>query len=85
MICARFGGDEFIAIGKKDENETSSFEERLTAKLKEINSRNLKPYDVSASIGTVLKTLTKDDHIDDLIRLADDKMYTAKKAKKRYS
>lgn len=85
MICARFGGDEFIAIGKRDENETSSFEERLTAKLKEINSRNIKPYDVSASIGTVMKTLTKDDHIDDLIRLADDKMYTVKKAKKRYS
>lgn len=82
MICARYGGDEFLAIGKKSDSETSTYEERLTAKLKEINDGIDKPYEVSASIGTIIRSITKDDHIDELIRLADKKMYTAKKAKK---
>ncbi len=85
MICARFGGDEFIAFGKKDTDDGPTFEERLTAKLSEVNGRHGKPYDVSASIGTIDCKITKETDVQELIRLADDKMYANKKSKKRYS
>ena len=82
-ICARFGGDEFIIFStnvRRDEAET--LEARFTAELEHINSIIMKPYKLSASLGSITATLNEDDTLYGMIKLADDKMYEIKKKKK---
>ena len=79
-VCGRFGGDEFVAVGRGEEF-TSRFEKKFMSKLEKINSRSNKPYELSASLGyiTVVPKLT--DTLFDLIQQADAKMYEVKKEK----
>lgn len=48
----------------------------------EINLREQKPYEIAASIGTIIAPAAVDVGILDIIQLADDKMYDIKKARK---
>lgn len=82
MVCARFGGDEFVAFGREDRHALMSFEERLNKKLGEINADVSKPYPIAASIGTIIAPAAEDLKIMDIIQMADDKMYNIKKDRK---
>ena len=82
MVCARFGGDEFVAFGREDRHALMSFEERLNKKLGEINADVSKPYSIAASIGTIIAPAAEDLKIMDIIQMADDKMYNIKKDRK---
>ncbi len=81
-VCARFGGDEFVAFGREDRHALMSFEERLNKKLGEINADVSKPYSIAASIGTIIAPAAEDLKIMDIIQMADDKMYNIKKDRK---
>ncbi len=82
LICARFGGDEFIIFGADvNEEEVQLFEHKLTAKLDEINRILNKPYPISASMGTYLTSVTPDMPLFQIITKADEKMYEQKKRK----
>ena len=82
MFCARFGGDEFLAFGKEEIGSDTTFEERLNRMFEEINRREKKPYEIAASIGTIIAPASEDVAILDIIQQADDKMYDIKKARK---
>jgi diguanylate cyclase (GGDEF)-like protein len=82
MVCARFGGDEFIIFGIADEDAAYEIESRLTSRLSEMNSILNKPYEFSASIGMCVTEVHEDDKLFSLITMADDKMYEQKKLKK---
>lgn len=83
-ICARFGGDEFIILSvnaKRDED--ANLERRFAEDLENMNRIINKPYKLSASLGSVIKTLSSGDTLYSLIKEADDRMYEIKRQKKR--
>lgn len=82
-VCARFGGDEFIIFGAdSDEDDMEKLENDFRKKLSEVNSIIMKPYNIDASIGTVVANVTPDDKLFELITQADAIMYEQKKRKK---
>lgn len=84
-ICARTGGDEFLAIGCADYTD-DQIEQYLTyihQYLERYNSSSDKPYQVEASIGWLCRNVTKDDDLQKLIEEADGYMYANKIARKK--
>ncbi len=82
QICARFGGDEFITISSGlTEDDVAQFELDFCKRLKEVNQVINKPYELNASIGTYLTTVTDDMKLFALIAKADQIMYEQKKRK----
>lgn len=82
-ICARLGGDEFIILGAgMDENDAELLERRFNTKIAEINKIVNKPYEISASIGTFISSVSLESMLFKLITKADEKMYEQKKRKK---
>lgn len=81
-ICARFGGDEYLAalVGCAD---PAVFEKQFTAKLAEINAGSDKPYSVAASLGAeVISPEDALNHLQEAIKRADNKMFKCKKRSK---
>ncbi|MBR4555099.1 MAG: GGDEF domain-containing protein [Ruminococcus sp.] len=79
-MCARFGGDEFIIFGTaKDESDGDELIESLKSRLAQINRLIHKPYEISASIGTVVSDIGEDCTLFSLITSADEIMYEQKK------
>lgn len=79
----RLGGDEFIIIF--DGIDSSIAEEvwgRITSIYEEINSNENRQYLISVSHGIVSHSNNQRSQIDDLIKLADEKMYEEKRATK---
>ena len=82
QICARFGGDEFIAIGSgMTEKDAEQFEAEFIRRLKEANAVIGKPYELNASIGTYITEVKEDMKLFSLIAAADQIMYEQKKRK----
>lgn len=82
LICARFGGDEFIIFGADvNEEEVQLFEDKFISKLNEINNILSKPYPISASMGTYLTEVSPNTPLFQIITKADEKMYEQKKRK----
>ena len=82
-ICARFGGDEFVYFNPNaSKNDAAIFAKKINKSLDELNKLVQKPYTISASIGSVITVVEKDDTLFSIIKMADDKMYEVKKAKK---
>lgn len=80
-ICARFGGDEFIAAGcNVSEEYQENYGNRFKEYLDYFNKHSGKSYEIKASVGAVVKCTDSYDDIDELIRLADEKMYSHKSA-----
>lgn len=79
FICARFGGDEFVAACTISNPEDA---EQISAQIREdlhqFNIHSGKPYEVSASIGIISVVPTHDTSLDELIKYADEKMYEEK-------
>lgn len=84
-ICARFGGDEYMAAiitANPTEDGCMTLGDRLVKALEEANQAINKPYSLGASCGTEMGRLTANIDIDDLMKKADDKMYTQKAKRK---
>ncbi|MCE1253097.1 MAG: diguanylate cyclase [Anaerolineae bacterium] len=80
-IIARLGGDEFaVLLPDMDEN---SAEEALDRLKKTIQDYNLKHITDPIELSIGVATGGRDDHIKDLFRLADDRMYQDKIARKK--
>ena len=82
IIC-RMGGDEFLLIFPGSSlKEAALIKERLNKDLTKLNQTLKKPYKIDLSIG--LSEYEPDNPLpmDELIRIADEKMYEDKKNKK---
>ncbi|OYO40971.1 hypothetical protein CG709_21365, partial [Lachnotalea glycerini] len=82
-IVSRMGGDEFLIIAPgSDEEKLSNVMEQVVSKLAEYDETKAKPYKHSFSYGIIeVSTYLKND-INELIKLADQKMYQHKLRKK---
>ena len=82
-ICARFGGDEFIIVGANaEEEDAEALERSFKSRLENVNRMIGKPYEVAASIGTIVTEIAPDKTLFNLITQADEIMYEKKKRKK---
>ena len=82
IIC-RMGGDEFLLIFPESSlKEAPLIKERLDKDLIKLNQTLKKPYQIDLSIGLSEYDPANPLTIDELIRIADKKMYEDKKDKK---
>jgi diguanylate cyclase (GGDEF)-like protein/PAS domain S-box-containing protein len=82
IIC-RMGGDEFLLIFPNSSlKEASLIKERLNKNLTKLNQTLKKPYKIELSIGLSEYNPDNPQSADELIRVADEKMYKEKKKKK---
>lgn len=82
-ICARIGGDEFIIFARgAGADSADALAAKFNESLRLCNERLQKPYQLSASIGSIVTVPGKDDTLYSMIQQADDKMYEIKKLKK---
>ncbi|GAH88523.1 unnamed protein product, partial [marine sediment metagenome] len=82
IIC-RMGGDEFLLIFPDSSlKEASLIKERLNKDLTKLNQTLKKPYKIELSVGLSEYNPDNPQSADELIRIADKKMYEEKKNKK---
>lgn len=82
-ICARFGGDEYVAIclwkaEEAPDNFKKIFEKQLHSQIDRWNAAEQKGYELGASIGMIMESIKDVDEIDELMKKADDNMYDCK-------
>ena len=82
-ICARFGGDEYVAVclwneEMVPEDFVEDFQKRLLLWIDDWNQAENKPYELGASTGMILEPIHDVDDIDELMKKADDNMYDCK-------
>lgn len=89
-ICARFGGDEFCAAAVTDkktpDNFFEDFKNRFLDFLSDYNCKSDKSYEVRASIGYMSGIIGDNLNPLEIIRTADENMYSCKiknKSRKR--
>ncbi len=76
---ARYGGDEFIAVGPKRDGETiERFRSYFDTTLDQLVTRNKLPFPLTASLGGVEITPEVRGGIKDFLALADQAMYVEK-------
>lgn len=81
-ICARFGGDELIAVctGMVDPGE---IDRKMEEFLSQYNRNAGKPYKVAASLGVYVTESTEDTNFEELLRKTDSLMYMNKTKRKQ--
>lgn len=78
-VCARFGGDEFVAAGlAESEEDAQTFHREMEEYLEKFNRGSGLPYTVSASIGIVTGVPNREISLEEFIKAADEKMYQEK-------
>ncbi|MGN1404127.1 MAG: diguanylate cyclase domain-containing protein [Ruminococcus sp.] len=85
-VCSRFGGDEFTVAGiipDADQTYFDNFRNRFRTYLEQYNASSQKPYQVESSIGFCIQPLSKDIDLDQMIKIADDRMYEDKVRRKK--
>ncbi|MCL2717954.1 MAG: GGDEF domain-containing protein [Lachnospiraceae bacterium] len=83
-IVGRIGGDEFVVFSSVKAKENVKFvEQRIRAKIDEYNRENHHPYQVLASIGSVVLEHSSNKCFDDAMLSADSVLYEEKMAKKK--
>jgi len=85
LVCSRFGGDEFEVIGFGDDFSPDDYIAEVRAFLASYNESSGAPYRVEVSVGWEKTDLSKADEnnaIDDIIRIADARMYEDKRSRK---
>ncbi len=84
QILMRYGGDEFVVLGKCIKgDEFSSLMAMLNPRMEKCRQKNGKDYEMSVSIGFQSVSITKEFKLDQLIEQADREMYKMKKGKAR--
>jgi len=82
IIC-RMGGDEFLLIFPDSSlKEVSLIRERLQKKLSQLNKKIKKDYQIKFSMGFSEYLPDKPETLDELIHIADQRMYEEKKKNK---
>ena len=85
LVCSRFGGDEFAVIASGDDFSPEDYITEVRAYLAGYNRSSGCPYRVEVSVGmekTDLSGWSSSDSIDDIIRIADARMYEDKRCRK---
>ena len=83
IIC-RMGGDEFLLIFPDSSlKEASLIKERLNKNLTKLNQTAKKPYKIKLSVGLSCYEPTNPLPMDELIKIADKKMYKEKNSKNK--
>ncbi|HET7288998.1 MAG TPA: diguanylate cyclase [Thermodesulfobacteriota bacterium] len=81
-VTARISGDEFVVVTTdSDGNGQESIKRRIEEKLKEYNSKGIKPYHLSFSYGVATFDPQDPSSIDRLLVKADELMYLNKNNK----
>ena len=83
-ICVRAGGDEFylFGVGQYTETDIVKHKEAFAAYLNKVNADSGKPYTISASIGMEIADINETLNVEEVIHVADVKMYADKVARK---
>ncbi len=83
-IAVRFGGDEFILVGKcETEQEADAIKEALAENLDNIKSKNNLIFPLSVSLGTVVMHPKEHYSLEEYLRKADEAMYLMKETAHR--
>ena len=83
-ICARFGGDEFIAVLVSDSDDRKAdFISEFNSNLKAASDKLGRPYPIRASIGICDISEGTTDQIIKSMHIADQRMYEQKKMHKK--
>ena len=80
-VCSRFGGDEFTVAGVIADSDScyfDSFRFRFREYLHRYNSISHMPFQVESSIGFCIQPMDKNVDLDQMIKVADDRMYEDK-------
>jgi len=80
-IVARLGGDEFVAIATQHDDLEPALTTRIQTGLATLNADPNRPYKLQLSIG-VTPSSAATDTIEELLALADRRMYEQKRASK---
>ena len=83
-IVCRFGGDEFVlGFSEADHQMSENVWTRIVEGLEEFNNNSQLSFVISLSHGIALSSEIETNELDDLIQLADDRMYREKKIIKK--
>ena len=82
-FCARFGGDEFMAVLVSDSgSRKDEFRKEFFARLEEESDRLNKPYRLGASVGICDIEVGTTDNVITCMQIADQRMYEEKRRHK---
>ena len=80
QLLMRYGGDEFVVLGAYiNGDEFTGLIDKLNPMLEECRRQNQKTYEMSTSIGFQSVSITQDFQLDQLMKQADQEMYSMKK------
>ena len=83
-VFARTGGDEFVAlVTDSDDSSINAVLDRFDRAITEHNTREKRGYDLKYSVGYATYPMAETRAIEELLDIADRKMYEVKKAGKR--
>lgn len=82
-VCGRFGGDELAMVAIVDEDCSDKVKWEIKSFLSTLNQSCGKPYTLSSSVGIAVSAVDHFD-FDNVMRLADKRMYEDKKNKPHY-
>ncbi len=80
FVSMRFGGDEFVVIARCKDPD---FETRFNESIGRMNAMHRYPFDIEVSIGSVDIYTGGELHPDKILKIADDRMYEKKRARKK--
>lgn len=84
-VFARFGGDEFVIFSSKySEDDAKALCSKIEKYLNNYNEKSDKPYKVRASMGYHITVADNNIPINNIISIADAKMYELKKLHKKH-
>lgn len=82
-LLTRYGGDEFvILLSGQSEEDVKEYIRKIYADLQQCNLQAAKEYWMDASVGYYVETNAANMDLEQIIEMADQNMYTVKKAKK---
>lgn len=85
-FCGRYGGDEFIAVVEYSQPESiRQLERRIGEEIARINVEKQLPIPVEVAYGCASSTEKESGKVEEIIRLADERMYECKRKMKQKS
>jgi len=83
-MVARLGGDEFaiVQFGLRDDDEAHALSWRVREMFQRPFSLGASVFSITSSIGTIV-TADRASALDDLLQLADEKLYCVKRARRK--
>ncbi|MCM1258496.1 MAG: GGDEF domain-containing protein [Roseburia sp.] len=83
-FCGRYGGDEFIAVVEETATEKiQGFFEQMEEILKDANEKKQFPFTASVAYGSACSGEIDAGAVEEVMRLADERMYTRKREMKQ--